>query len=413
MALRELVEPLDGGSFFPPPGAMPGEAEPPLRIAASPFVLRSPSEIPRRRFLYGTHYARGFISTTIAPGGVGKTTLGTAEGLAMATGRALLGVRPWQQCKVWLFNGEDPIEEIERRVAAACLHYGIGAGDLAGQLFVDSGRNTEIIIARSERSGLVLMEPVRAALLETVRANGIDVVIVDPFVSTHHVNENDNMSINAVVKAWARIADEANVSVELVHHARKTGGNEVTVEDGRGAVALLAAARSARALNGMTRDEAKEVGVEAHRTYFRAENGKSNMSPPPEKADWFHLVAVPLENGVGPLDPGDQVAVATAWEWPDATAGVTGADFDAAARKVRSGKWRENIQASNWVGNAIAEALSLDVEDARDKAKIKACLKMWIASGAFRVVDGLDEKRNSRKFVEVAEEERKDNAPRF
>lgn len=373
-------------------------------VEATPFVLRAPTEIPRRRFIYGTHYARGFISTTIAPGGVGKTTLGTAEGLAMATGRSLLGVRPWQQCKVWMFNGEDPLEEIERRVAATCLHYGISATDIAGQLFVDSGRNTEIIIARSERSGVILMEPVRAALLQTVRANAIDVVIVDPFVSTHHVNENDNMAINAVVKAWARIADEAGVAVELVHHARKTGGNEVTVEDGRGAVALLAAARSARVLNAMTSDQAKEVGVEARRTYFRAENGKSNMSPPPERADWFHLVSVPLDNGDGPLDPGDQVAVATSWEWPDATKGVMAADYEAVARAIQAGEWRADVQSADWVGKAVAEAMSLDIDNPADKGTVKACLKMWFGSGALRVVEGFDKQRRPRKFVRVRED---------
>jgi hypothetical protein len=45
----------------------------------------------------------------------------------------------------------------------------------------------------------------------------------------------------------------------LVHHSRKTYGNEMTVEDGRGASALIDAARTARALNTMSKDVARTL----------------------------------------------------------------------------------------------------------------------------------------------------------
>jgi hypothetical protein len=38
-------------------------------ITATPFVWIDPASIPKREFLYGRHYIRGFMSTTIAPGG--------------------------------------------------------------------------------------------------------------------------------------------------------------------------------------------------------------------------------------------------------------------------------------------------------------------------------------------------------
>ena len=37
----------------------------------------------------------------------------------MATGKALLGVKPEGLFRVRIWNGEDPIEEMERRIAAA------------------------------------------------------------------------------------------------------------------------------------------------------------------------------------------------------------------------------------------------------------------------------------------------------
>lgn len=114
-------------------------------------------------------------------------------------------------------------------------------------------------------------------------------MIVDPFVAPHRVTENDNPAIELVANAWAEIADTTDSGIELAHHARKTSGAEVTVEDGRGASALLAKARSARTLNGMSEDEATRAGVEGRRSFFRVDAGKANMSQPLDQADWPHI----------------------------------------------------------------------------------------------------------------------------
>ena len=137
----------------------------------------------------------------------------------------------------------------------------------------------------------------------------IDALIVDPFVSCHAVKENDNGAIDKVAKTFASIADRTDAAVELIHHARKTNGAEVTVEDGRGAVALLAASRSARVLNVMTKDEGKSAGVGNHRSYFRADDGKPNLAPPADKASWFRFVSIALGNG-------DNVGVVEPWQIP-------------------------------------------------------------------------------------------------
>ena len=77
-----------------------------------------PKELPRREWVYGRHLVRGFVSCTIAPGGIGKTALLCAEALAMVTGRPLLGDAPQGRLRVWLVNLEDPIDELRRRIAA-------------------------------------------------------------------------------------------------------------------------------------------------------------------------------------------------------------------------------------------------------------------------------------------------------
>ena len=124
------------------------------------------------------------------------------------------------------------------------------------------GRDTEIIIATTTRNGTVIAQPVVDDMKATIRENRIDVVVLDPFVACHGASENDNVAINAIAKTIARMADETNTAWDLVHHSRKTGGAEITVEDGRGASALLAASRSGRVLNPMTKEEATKAGVE-------------------------------------------------------------------------------------------------------------------------------------------------------
>jgi hypothetical protein len=409
---REPLVPHDQASTDPDvikqwwdehPSALATYIPPKAKVSATPFVWTDPKDIPCRQWLYGDHLIRKFGSATIAAPGVGKSNLVLAEAVALASGKNFLGAKHFTRCRVWYWNGEDPHEELLRRIAAICLHYRIDKSDLAGWLFVDSGRDQEIVIASETRDGVKIAEPIVGALVATIESNAIDVVQIDPFISSHRVTENDNNAIDIVAKRWTKIANDTDCAIELVHHTRKTNGAEATVEDGRGAGALLAAVRSARVLNSMTKDEAGKAGVTAHRAYFRVENGKTNLAPPPEGADWLHLESVDLGNG-GDLQPGDSVGVVVPWQWPNAMDGVTGLDFEAAASLIRAGKWRASSQARDWVGRAVAEAMGLDLGNKADKAKIAGIVATWLKAGSLKEVDGYDEKSVSRKFVEVASE---------
>jgi hypothetical protein len=382
-------------------GAGEPAAGAPCIIKATPFVWRDPAKIPPRRWLYGSHYIRQFITATVSGGGVGKSSLEIVEALAMVTGRALLDITPNERVNVWYWNGEDPEDELERRVVAACLHYEIDPSEIEGRLFVDTGRKVKIIIAEQTRAGATIARPVVDAVIATIKENKLGVMTVDPFVASHRITENDNGAIELVASAWAEIADVTGCDIELVHHTRKTGGAEITTEDGRGGSALLAKARSGRAINQMSENEAAQAGVECRRSYFRVDKDKANMAPPSDRADWYRLVSVDLPNG-------DSVGVATKWTWPDPFADVTVSDLRKAQAAVAAGRWRENAQAKDWAGYPIAKALSLDAtgNDAKSKAakaKVSALLKRWIANQMFIVVGGEDEQRKKRSFIEVGQ----------
>ena len=411
--MRDSIDPEEERARWGNLGAATPEPEPiKVRIKAAPFVWREPSLIPRRAWLYARHYIRQFISVTVAPGGVGKSSLVLVEAIAMVTGRNLLGVHVEGQLRVWYVNLEDPIEEIERRITAILLHYEIEPSELDGRLFINSGDECPIVVMTETQTGARVVEPVVDAVKAEMEANQIDVLMLDPFASTHAVSENDNGKINAVKGVFASIARAANASVELVHHVRKgaAGQGAYTVDDGRGAKALVDGARVARVLNGMTQDEAAKAAVDNNRTYFRVDVGKANLSAGTDRSDWFHLVSVSLGNselpsGPNPLpvDNSDHVGVVTAWEWPEALADVTVDHLRQVQVVVDAGRYRESSQAKDWVGFAVAQVLGLDPTNKAHKAKILGMLKVWMATKMLVTVEGEDAKRNKRTFVEVGE----------
>jgi AAA domain len=379
------------------PGCGNGYDEPAV-IAARPYIWNDPKTIPPRQFLYGTHYVRKFVSATIAPGGLGKSAEDIAEAVAMIAGKPLLGHMPANPLNVWYWNLEDPADEIERRIAAVRLHYQLDPKQFGGKLFVNSGRDDPLTIAEKVKDVTTVFKPVVDGIIAEIRKHKIDVLIIDPFVSCHRAPENDNNAIDAVSKAWALVANDGNCAVELVHHVRKTPGAEHTVDDARGASALISAVRSARVLNVMTGEEADAAGVTGHRrrSYFHIDNGKANFAPPPEKAEWRKFVSVELGNG-------DSVGAVTPWQMPSAFDGMTAADLLKVQKKIAEGEWRENVQSAEWAGKAVAEVLGLDLSEPKARADIKTMLQTWIKNGVLKVSIRRALDRKERKFIEVGQ----------
>lgn len=342
----------------------------------TPFVWQDPATLPRRPWLYGRHLLRKQVSVTVAPGGVGKSSLTICEGLAMASGRELLGEWTARDLNVWLYNLEDPRDELQLRITAAMQHHNVQPDEINGRLYVDTGRERELCTAIADRNGFMIVKPVMDALAEEIAFRKIDVLVIDPFVSSHQAGENDNNAIDKIAKEWARLADRCNCAIELVHHTRKTNGAEATTEDGRGGSALLAAARSGRVLNRMTSDEREAAGIPETdlRTYFAVTRDKANLAPV-GKRQWRRMESVELANGEG-------VGVAEVWEWPDTFDGFNGKDLLRVQNAIEGKHPRYSDQAGDeWAGVIVADVLGLDV--ASDKKRIKKMIGAWVKSGAF------------------------------
>lgn len=378
---------------------------PPPAISASPYVWRDPRDIPLREWIYGRWFLRGTVACLVAPGGVGKTTLISGTALALATGKPLLGKQVWGGPKrVWLWNLEDDLDELSRSIQAAGNHFGLTGDDVDGNLFVDSAMEGQGLCTAVETDGqFKLLAPVYDALTAELIERGIDMLVVDPFVSSHEVEENANSKIDKIAKAWGRVAKAANCVIVLVHHTSKAGSAEVTAMSARGAVALVNAARSALVINRMEPTEAERLGIaeDERRRYISVGDDKHNRAPA-EKADWYKLVSVELGNG--PMDgamPGDNIGVAEPWSVPNPFDEVRPGHLLRVQQLIDEGDFRENAQSPEWAGIAVAQVLDLDVNDKADKSRIKQLLSGWLKEGALKVVEGPDKKRETRKWVRV------------
>jgi hypothetical protein len=395
---------VNGGDGEPKPTAQPSPGKatkaPPIAWPVEALIGLEPDKQPRREWLYGHHYVRQFVSGTIGIPGAGKSNLIIAEVVALVSQSNLLGEHVEEPLRVWYHNGEDPLDELKRRFAAILKHYQVTEEQMGGRLFVTSGRDLKLNFASPGLHGeLKRDETTIARTKRTIIDNGIDVLIVDPLVAVHRVEENSNTLVAEIVEIFAEIARDCHCAVELVHHSRKTGGEEVTVEHARGASALIAGLRSARVLNTMTKKEAGEFRVTSERRrYFKVENGKSSMFVPSDEADWFESKPVSLGNGFGGSD-GDSVGAVTRWEPPGTFENITHVMIGVALDTVRKGVWRHDVRSPAWVGKAIASVLDLDADEQKDT--LKRIIKQWITNNILKVVMGKDSDGKEREFIEV------------
>ncbi|RUW55067.1 ATPase [Mesorhizobium sp. M1A.F.Ca.ET.072.01.1.1] len=378
---------------------------PPITI--TPYMWKDPRTLPRREFAFGKHYVRKYVSVTVAPGGLGKTSNSIVEALSMTSSKMLTGTKPDDRLRVWLFNAEDPRDELERRIQAAAKHYNLSPDDMNGYLFVDTGREQELVVAVDDKKGVKIQVPIVEAVVEQIQRHKIDVMIVDPFVSTHSVNENDNGAIDKVAKLWGHIADETNCAIDIVHHLKKLSDREATVEDARGAVSLIGAARSVRVLNRMTAEQATKAGIDRNDrfSYFYITQGKANLTKQDHRADWRKLESVALGNGVGLTSPQDHAGVVTKWDWPsdEEVAETVSAEIkDRVLVTLGNQDHRESAQSDEWAGYVLAEAMGVDVVREKvmsaEKKRMKAVLDAWLGSGIISIETRPDPKHVERKI---------------
>lgn len=207
---------------------------------------------------------------------------------------------------------------------------------------------------------------------------------------------------------FRRVAEEGNCAVELVHHVRKTNGEDVTADSARGASAFHDALRSLRTINRMTPEEARLARVDNPASYFRVDRAKANMQPPAHAAAWFEIKSEGLNNGREGL-AGDHIGVVTRFDWPGPLDGLPENALRLAQEALREGKGRLNSQSPDWAGHIIGKVPGIDSRDNLDggggfgHAQIREIIKTLIKNGGLVVCAGKDAQGRPRDFVTAGE----------
>lgn len=272
---------------------------------------------PPRGWLLGNTFCRGFASSLLGDGGVGKTALRYAQGLALATGRALTGEHVFQRCRVLIVSLEDGPDELRRRVRAARLHHGIEQRELKGWLYLAALGRAAGKLMNLDAHGRPVLGALTAKLARTIAARKIDLVILDPFIKSHGIAENDNSGIDEVAQILTDMSIKFDIAVDVPHHMAKGPADPGNANRGRGASSLKDALRLVRTATVMTAEEATTFGLSEvdRRRLIRVDDAKLNIAPMAE-AKWFRLVGVDLDNATALYPNGDNVQTVEVWKPP-------------------------------------------------------------------------------------------------
>lgn len=367
-----------------------------------PWKAKDLSQIPVPEFLYSDFYARKYTSVTLAAPKVGKSMLGLAEALDMATGRGFLTGVERDPLVVVYYNAEDDQDVMDARIAALLTHYRIDQSEIEGRFYPVSGVEKDDFYMMSGDNP-VINEPLFVGLEKFCEEAGADVLIFDPLQDLTRSPET-NEAFRLLGQRLRRMANQCGVALGLIHHTRKVApGVTPSIDDMRGGSALRGTARFNRILVSMTEDEAAKAGVTNHRHFMRIGDMESNLAPPSAEVNqWFQKLSVRTPNG-------HSVGTIERWEWPDAFDGVTKQD----AARVRAAFASEpeppgaDIRSARWAGVLIADTLHIDLTTTSGKAKVKTLLEKWLATDVLRVAEGHNRRAGRPVKVVIAG----DNSP--
>ena len=342
---------------------------------------------PPRRWLLGNQFCRKFLSGLVAPGSTGKSALRLAQCLSLATGRPLTGQHVFKRCRVLLVCLEDDEEEMQRRVAAARLHHGVSLADVKGWLFYATPKGIKLAEIRNGSRQIGILE---TKLRASIKRRRPDLVVLDPYVKLHALEENDNGAMDFVCDLLVTLAIEYDIAVDAPHHTKKGSLMPGDADAGRGASAMRDAGRLVYTLTVMSEEEAKAFGInpEERASYIRLDKGKVNLAPPARNATWFKLVGVPLGNGNDEYPNGDEVQTVEPWDPPKLWDGLASATLNAALTDIDNGtpNGQRYSSAPRAATRAAWPVIQKHCPD-RTEGQCREIIRTWVSNGVLYEAD--------------------------
>lgn len=361
---------------------------------------------PCRPWLYSDCILRGELSFVAGRGAVSKTQLLLVEAVSMVLGQELLARVYEPRLVVAHFQFDEDRRELQRRLTAILRAYGL-SGDVGVRMALEDGL---ILGDRSFARRLQLVRPGDRGRLEPdfrtiqtlaawCRSKSVDVLQLDPLTNLMMGGENDNSLVTAVLSELL-VALGEGVALVVAHHVRKgsgtspagQGGQDLSMDDLRGASALANRARSARMLQELTETGARKMfgsdlasalsgraGGVAPDKLVSVFDVKNNFAPPRMGArDWYHLEGVSLGNADA-WRRADVIGVPKLWTPPSWT--VSDGDLQVVWDRVARGpvagqRYSPRAGAGNRTLNAMADELGWPLD------RVQGCVRQLIREGS-------------------------------
>jgi hypothetical protein len=301
---------------------------------------------------------------------------------------------------------QDNTEELQRRLLAAMMRYGIDKSEADGWLWaVAPGKSAGKVMATDEK-GHARIGELTDKIVSVVEHRRIDLVALDPFVKSHSVEENKNSAVDDVMQVLTDLCAAHNIAIDVPHHVSKGGSDPGNSDRGRGASAMRDAARLVYTLAKMTPEEAKAFGVsEEDRKYLiRIDNAKVNIAPPSAQAQWFKLVGVELGNGNEIYPNGDTVQTVAQWTPPDLFVDLSVEVINRILDKIDAGlPDGERYSAAAAAKDRAAWKVVTDLAPHKEEGPAKRVIATWVKNGLLTVDEyrsGDDRKKVKGLYVD-------------
>lgn len=263
-----------------------------------------PSNMPPRPWMIDRLLMLHEITLLLAPGSAGKSSTSLAIAAHLAVGKNFGPYEVKVKIKTVVYNGEDDVIEQSRRLYAVCQSYGLDYAEVSSRIMLLSADEIDMRLVSAQGRAAVPDETMISQLVDLASDPDVGLIIYDPLVDVHEVDEGDNPMMNMVMKTLRRINKQANVACLVLHHTSKAGSSRQedrvgNMDISRGASGIVNKARIAYTLLNASQSDAEEYGMQdgERGSWVRLDDAKMNFALASGKANWFRKEGVKLPSG--------------------------------------------------------------------------------------------------------------------
>jgi len=305
---QRLGLPADVAAHIKDKWLAPVAAEPEQRTptVAVPFSVTYEG-IKATPWAVQNYAVRQAVTIVVAIGGVGKTQWSVQSAIPFVLGEPFMGFKPMRPLCITFVCGEETVEEMQRRLAAAVLHRVNGNRQefaqvmdrLKGKLFI-FGVKDVAVVRKSVEDGKesINRTPFFYELAAHAKASGTDLLIADPVSRLHDGLIENSAEMQHLHNALDAIAMHANCAVAAIHHANKASQGSVDNQQAsRGHSSVTDAARIVIVMAPMSSKEAELLLpndlIVHYLDFVKVGNPKQNYGPN-DTQRWLRKVTVKL-----------------------------------------------------------------------------------------------------------------------